>query len=76
MAELNPPIKARVKQALDILEEEQFTAFIKNRLTADLTELDFQSADVENIAKQIADYRLLAQGLDSFMDKLREYTNE
>lgn len=69
-----PPNKAKIKMALDILEEEQFIEHIKQQLTTDLTALEFQTDDVGIIAQQIADYRRQAQGLDSFMDKLKEYT--
>lgn len=76
MADLNPPIKAKIQQALTILEEEEFTEYIKQQLKGEMAELDYQSTDVEQIAKQIADFRIQAQGLDLFMNKLREYINE
>lgn len=73
MADLLPPNRTLLGQALTILEGEQFTEFIKQELKGELTELDFQSNEVEQIAKQIADFRIQAQALDTFMDKLREY---
>lgn len=73
MADLLPPNRTLLGQALTILEGEEFTEFIKQQLKGDLTELDFQSSDVGQIAKQIAEYRTQAQALDTFMDKLREY---
>lgn len=76
MDELNPPIKAKIQQALNILEEERFTEYIKHQLKGEMTELDFMSGDVETIAAQVADFRIQAQGLDLFIAKLREYTNE
>lgn len=73
MADLLPPNRTLLGQALTILEGEQFTEFIKQQLKGELTELDFQSGDVKTIAVQIADYRTQAQALDTFMDKLKEY---
>ena len=76
MGRLICPIKAKIRQALDILEEEEFTEYIKQELKGELAELDYQSTDVATIATQVADFRTQAQGLDLFMNKLREYINE
>lgn len=76
MADPMAPIKAKIQQALTILEEEEFTEYIKHRLKGELTELDYQSTDVATIATQVADFRIQAQALDLFMNKLREYINE
>lgn len=73
MADLFPPNKTLVKQALDVLEAEGFTEWIKTELKGELIELDFQSGDVTQIATQVANFRTQAQSLDLFMDKLREY---
>lgn len=73
MADLLPPNRTLLGQALTILEGEQFVDFIKQELKGEMTELDFQTGDVEQIAKQIADFRIQAQALDTFIDKLREY---
>jgi hypothetical protein len=73
MADLIPPNRTLVKQALDVLEAEGFTEWIKAELKGELTELDFQSGDVGQIATQVAAFRTQAQALDLFMDKLREY---
>ena len=76
MDDLLPPIKAKVKQALTILEEEGFTEYIKEQTKAAIAQLDFMSTDVQLIATQVAEFRSQAQSLDFFMTKLREYINE
>ena len=73
MADGLPPNRTLLGQALKLLEGEEFTEFIKLQLKGELTELEFQTGDVEQIARQIADYRIQAQALDTFMEKLREY---
>jgi len=73
MVDLLPPNRTLLGQALAHLEGEQFVEYIKQQLKGEMTELDFQAGDVEQIAKQIADFRIQAQALDTFMDKLREY---
>lgn len=74
--ELNPPLKAKMLQALNILEEEGFTEYIKQELKGEIAKLDFMSTDVTIIATQVADLRIQAQALDLFITKLREYTHE
>ena len=76
MADLNPPIKAKIQQALTILEEEEFTEYIKHRIKEKLFELDLVAVDDAVIGSEVADARDQAIKLDWFMNKLREYTNE
>ena len=76
MAELNPPIKAKIQQALTILEEEEFTEYIKHRIKEKLFELDLVAVDDAVIGSEVADARDQAIKLDWFMNKLREYINE
>lgn len=71
-----PPIKAKVKQALTILEEEGFTEYIKHRVKEKLFELDLVTVDEAMIGSEVVDARDQALKLDWFMNKLREYTNE
>ena len=76
MADLNPPIKAKIQQALTILEEEEFTEYIKHRIKEKLFELDLVAVDDAVIGSEVADARDQAIKLDWFMNKLREYINE
>lgn len=76
MDKLNPPIKQKVKQALEILEEEGFTEYIKHQIKEKLFELDLVSVDEAMIGSEVLNARDQAQKLDWFMNKLREYVNE
>lgn len=76
MAELNPPIKAKIQQALKILEEERFVEFKKQTIKDDLFKLDLVTVDVDLIAADVVSARESAQRLDWFLSQLREYTNE
>lgn len=76
MVKLNPPIKAKIQQVLMILEEEEFTEYIKQRIKEKLFELDLVAVDDAVIGSEVADARDQAIKLDWFMNKLREYIDE
>jgi len=73
MADGLPPLKQRIAQVLKILEEEEFTEYIKQQIKADLFKLDLVAVDETMIASEVIQARESAQRLDWFMDKLREY---
>lgn len=73
LADLLPPNKAFIKQALTILEEEGIAEYFKHELKERLFQLDLVAVDPDMISAEVIAARDQALQIDWFMTKLKGY---
>lgn len=73
LADLLPPNKAFIKQALMILEEEGIADYFKHELKERLFKLDLVAVDPDMISAEVLSARDQALQIDWFMTKLKGY---
>lgn len=71
-----PPNKAKIKIALNYLEEEGFAGWAKQKIKERLFELDLVAVDPDMIASEVITARADAIQIDWFLNQLKEYINE
>src|SRR3546814_15220909 len=68
--------KAKIKIALNYLEEEGFAGWAKQKIKERLFELDLVAVDPDMIASEVIPARADAIHIDWFFNEPKEYTNE
>src|SRR3546814_13383284 len=68
-----PPNKAKIKIALNYLEEEGFAGWAKQKIKERLFELDLVAVDPDIIASEVITARADAIQIDWFLNQIKEY---
>src|SRR3546814_18671470 len=68
-----PPNKAKIKIALNYLEEEGFAGWAKQKIKERLFELDLVAVDPDMIASEVITARADAIPIDWFLNQLKAY---